>query len=131
MDKIKNSTGEQIKKIENRIFEEKNFLLSLKIYYRLIPAAIRWTNAGPIKRISKRMTDAINQANLILEKYNEGVDVTEDLSKFNWPERWAPIEDKVDTVWVALLASGVSGDDADKMTKADLKKIKARVSDFI
>jgi len=120
-----------IKQFANRISDEQDFLNGLKIYYKLIPAAIRWTNSGSIKRISGRMTAAINQANLLLNKHKNGVDVSQQIQQFRWPERWGPIESRVSTVQVAWIASGVVEEDPDKMSKADIKKIKEKVGQFL
>lgn len=120
-----------VKAFTEKISDEEDFLNGLKLYYRLIPAAIRWTNSGSIKRISARMTAAVNQAKLLVNKYNSGTDVSQEIKGFEWPERWAPIESRVLAVKVAWIASMVDEEDPERMTKADLKRIKEKISQFI
>jgi hypothetical protein len=120
-----------LKQFEHKLSDEEDFLNGLKLYYRLIPAAIRWTNAGSIKRISKRMTTANDLARLLIKEHKGGRNMSSEISRFHWPERWAPIESRVLASQVAWIASDVNEEDPEKMTKAELKKIKARVQDFI
>ena len=111
--------------------DEEDFLNGLKLYYRLIPAAIRWTNAGSIKRITKRMTTANDLARLLIKEHGGGRDMSSEMSRFQWPKRWDAIEPRINALFVARLAAGVLDKDPEEMTKADLKKIKAKVQDYI
>jgi len=120
-----------LKQFEDKLSDEEEFLNGLKLYYRLIPAAIRWTNAGSIKRITKRMTTANDLAKLLIEEHKGGRDMSSEISRFQWPKRWDAIEPRINALFVARLAAGVLDKDPEEMTKADLKKIKENLKDYI
>jgi hypothetical protein len=122
---------QQIAELEKQIYDEEYFLNGIKLYYRLIPAAIRWTNTGSFKRITSRMTAAINRAKTLVSKYRHGEDISDEILRFRWPERLTSMENRVKTVQLAWFASGVKEEDPDKMTKAELMMVKEKVSQFI
>ncbi len=120
-------TNSIIENFENSIFDEEDFLLGLKVYYKLIPAFVRWTNSRSIKKISRRMDIAINAANQLLDRHNNGDDVLQLIKEFKWPPRWKPMEDRVKKCLLAYGMSSVEEEDPNKFTKNDIKIIKEAI----